>query len=181
MKKVIIGSLTAVLVISAAIGINTFAEYDNINLSKTQSDKLIGIEKAKEAALTQVNGTIESIELEQGNGKLFYDVDINGEESNEFEVRVEANTAQILNIREDKDDDNDRAQLPSNIELITEAKAIEIAQKQIKGTLVELELDSDDDRFEYEIELRTAKGKAEFTIDASTGEILEFELDNDDD
>lgn len=117
--------------------------------------------------------------MEQGNGKTFYDIDINGEESKEYEVCVETNTAQILNIREDKDDDNDRAQLPSNTELITEAKAIEIAQKQIKGTLVEIELDSDDDRFEYEIESRTAKGKAEFTIEASTGDVLEFELDND--
>ena len=181
MKKLVIGSLAAALVISGGIGINALADDDNINLSKTQSEKLIGIEKAKELALKEVKGTIESVELERNNGKTFYEVDIDGEKSKEYEVRVEAYNAKVLNVREDDDQDDDKNQVPSNAKLITDAKAIEIAQKQIKGTLLEIELDTDDGRYEYELELRTAKGEAEFTIDAITGEILEYELDDEDD
>jgi len=187
MKKLVIGSLTAALVISGGIGI-ALADDDNLNLSKTQSEKLIGIEKAKEVALKEAKGTIESVELEKNNGNTFYEVDIDGEKSKEYEVRVDAYNAKVLNVREDNndqddddDDDDERDNVASNTKLITEAKAIEIAQKQTKGTLSEIKLDSDDGRYEYEIELRTAKGKAEFTIDASTGEILESELDNEDD
>lgn len=184
MKKLVIGSLAAALVISGGIGINALADDDNINLSKTQSDKLIGIEKAKEVALEEVKGTFESVELEKNNGKTFYEVDIDGEKAKEYEVRVDAYNAKVLNVREDEDDrndDDDYNKVASNTKLITEAKAIEIAQKQIKGTVLEIELDSDDGRYEYELELRTAKGETDFTIDATTGEILEYDLDNDDD
>lgn len=185
MKKLVIGSLAAALVISGGIGINALADDDNLNLSKTQSEKLIGIEKAKEVALKEAKGTIESVELEKNNGNTFYEVDIDGEKSKEYEVRVDAYNAKVLNVREDNndqdDDDDERDNVASNTKLITEAKAIEIAQKQVEGTLLEIGLDSDDGRYEYEIELRTAKGKAEFTIDASTGEILESELDDDND
>lgn len=182
MKKIVIGSLAAALVISGGLTINALADDDNLKISKTQNEKLIGMEKAKEVALTQVDGIIESVELEQRNGKTFYNVDIDAEKSKEYEVRVEAYTAKVLNIREDDDgQDDDDDQVPTNAKLITETKAIEIAQKQIKGTLSEIKLDSDDGQFEYEIELRTVKGKAEFTIDATTGKILESELDDDDD
>lgn len=182
MKKLVIGSLAAALVISGGIGINALADDDNINLSKTQSEKLIGIEKAKEVALKEVKGIIESVELERNNGKTFYEVDIDGEKSKEYEVRIEAYNAKVLNVREDDDgQDDDDNQVPSNAKLITDAKAIEIAQAQIKGTLLKIELDTDDGRYEYELELRTAKGEAEFTIDAITGEILEYELDDEDD
>jgi len=185
MKKLVIGSLAAALVISGGIGINALASDDNLNLSKTQSEKLIGFEKAKEVALNEAKGTIESVDLEKSNGKTFYEIDIDGEKSKEFEVRVDAYNAKVLNVREDNndqdDDDDVRDNLASNTKLITETKAIEIAQEQIEGTLLELKLDSDDGRYEYELELRTTKGKAEFTIDASTGDILESELDEDDD
>lgn len=185
MKKLVIGSLAAVLIISGGIGINALADDDNLNLSKTQSEKLIGFEKAKEVALNEAKGAIESIDLEKNNGKTFYEVDINGEKSKEFEVRIDAYNAKILNVREDNDNQDDADDVPHNItantKLITEAEAIEIAQKQFEGTLVEIGLDSDDGRYEYELELRTDKGNAEFTIDASSGEILESELDNDDD
>ncbi|MFJ7825994.1 PepSY domain-containing protein [Psychrobacillus sp. NPDC096623] len=184
MKKLLIGSLATVLVISGGIGINALANDDNVNLSKTQSAKLIGIEKAKEIALKEVKGTLESVELEKNNGKTFYEVDIDGEKSKEYEVRVDAFNAKVLNVREENDDQNDDEdydKVASNTKLITEAKAIEIAQKQVKGTVLEIELDSDDGRYEYEIELSTDKGKAEFNIDASTGKILENELDNNDD
>ncbi|WP_277585311.1 PepSY domain-containing protein [Psychrobacillus antarcticus] len=183
MKKLVIGSLVAAIVISGGIGINALANDDNVNVSNTQSEKLIGIEKAKEVALKEAKGIIESVELEKDNGKTFYEVDIDGEKSIEYEVRVDAYNAKVLNVKEDKDDDddNDLDKVAPNTKLITEAKAIEIAQKQIKGTLVEIELDSDDGRYEYELELNTAKGEAEFTIDATTGEIIEYELDDDND
>ena len=184
MKKLVIGSIAAALMISGGIGINALADDDNLKLSKTQTEKLIGFEKAKQVALNEANGTIESIDLEKNNGKTFYEVDIDGEKSKEFEIRVDAYNAKILNVREDNDDEDDddgvQDKVATNTKLITEEKAIEIAQKQIEGTLLEIELDSDDGHYEYELELRTANGKAEFTIDASTGEILESELDNDD-
>ena len=87
MKKLLIGSLAVAIVISGGIGLNALAD-DDLNLSKTQSEKLIGIEKAKEIALKEAKGTIDSVELEKNNDITFYEVDINGESPKEYEVQI---------------------------------------------------------------------------------------------
>lgn len=184
MKKIVLGSLATVLAISGAIGINAFAE-DDVKISTEQSKKLIGIEKAIEVALKKANGTVESVELETEHSNMYYEVDIDGDKNKEYEVKVDAYTAKVINVRESLDDDendiNDDkalAQAKSAKSLITEKKAIAIAKKQMNGDVKSIELDSDDGTYEYEIKLQTKKGEAEITINASTGTVLEVEFDD---
>lgn len=67
--------------------------------------------------------------------------------------------------------------------LISEKEAITIANKQVNGEVIKIELDSDDGRYEYDLDLRNTKGDYDITIDATTGKVLELDLDdnNDDD
>lgn len=70
----------------------------------------------------------------------------------------------------------------SKTELISEAKAREIALGLVNGEIVKFELDDkydDDDRPSYEIDLIFKGIKYEIEIDALTGKVLEFDKDDD--
>ncbi|MEO0980285.1 MAG: PepSY domain-containing protein [Pseudomonadota bacterium] len=61
-------------------------------------------------------------------------------------------------------------------------KAIEIALKEVPGTVQESELEKEDGKQVYEIEILTADGQEmEVEIDAATGAVLEIEADGGDD
>ena len=61
-------------------------------------------------------------------------------------------------------------------------KAIEIALKEVPGTVQETEMEQEDGKQVYEIEILTADGQEmEVEIDAQTGAVLEVEADGDDD
>lgn len=61
---------------------------------------------------------------------------------------------------------------------ITKEKAIEIAEKQTGGKVIEVELDRDDHRYKYELELIEERvAEIEMEIDAETGKIIELEYE----
>lgn len=187
MKKMLIGTLATTLLISGAVGINAYAQGNSAKDNPVQSKQLIGIQKAIEIALEKANGTVESVDLETEHNKTYYEVDIDTNTNKEFEVKVDAYTAKVLNVKESYDDDedndddqmlNDKASIAS---LITEKEAVAIAKKSFNGDVKSIELDYDDGKYEYEIELQSKKEEADITIDATTGRVLELELDEDDD
>lgn len=192
MKKMMIGTIATTLLISGAVGINAYAQGTGGKVNTEQSKQLIGDQKAIEVALKEANGTVDSVELETENNKTYYEVDIDADKNKEFEVKVDAYTATVLNVKESYDDDDDNydddsngdkvdEQIISKESLITEDKAIAIAKKEVNGEIIEVELDSEDGKYEYEIELQTKKGETDITIDAKTGKVLEQELDDDND
>lgn len=69
---------------------------------------LIGSDKAIEAALTVVNGTVEGFELETDDGLAYYEIEIKDGRS-EHEVDVNAKDGSILKVDSDNDDDDDDA------------------------------------------------------------------------
>ena len=180
MKKTIIGALAATVLLTGAIGVSVSANDDDVKISTEQSKQLIGFKKAKEVALKKVKGKVDDIDLETENGKVYYEVEIDTDKKQEFEVKVDAYTAKVLSVKESNDDDDDD-NVQSTDNLITEKDAIAIANKGINGKVVSIELDSDDGRYEYEIELLTKEGEYEITIDAATGKILEKDFDSKDD
>ncbi|KKI89259.1 hypothetical protein WQ54_27265 [Bacillus sp. SA1-12] len=183
MKKIVTMTLAAAVVLGGTLAINHgYAKEDSQKAS--QAKELIGIEKAKEVALSKVEGTVESIELEKNFSKTYYEVDIDKDQK-DYDIDVDAYTAEILKVDEnwDDDDDDDRnlQAAPANQSIITEEEAIEIAKKQVTGEVVEISLDEDDERYEYDLELKTKDGKAEITIDAETKKVTELEMDDHDD
>jgi uncharacterized membrane protein YkoI len=183
MKKMVTITLAAAVVLGGSIAVNHgFAKEDNQNKVETaQTTNQIGIDKAKAAALEKVDGTVESVELE--DGQTYYEVDI-VKDKKEFDVKVDAASAEILNVKESRDDDDDDDRdITANAKdvKITEEEAIAIANKNITGEMVKIELDEDDGRYEYEIEFHTTKGEADITIDATDGKVVELEQEDQDD
>ncbi|WP_370221820.1 PepSY domain-containing protein [Cytobacillus sp.] len=137
---------------------------------------LITVEEAKKIALSEAEGRVESIELERANGNQYYEIDIeNGTE--DFDIKINALDGKVISFNKERDDDNDQSEKEVYGEnIISEQKAIEIAEKEVNGTMKEIEIDEDDGQILYEVELQTKKGEADVDIDAETGKVLKVEL-----
>lgn len=184
MKKLVPITLAAALILGGSMAVKQgFAQKDDQQkVEVKQTNEAIGMEEAKAAALKQVNGTVESVELESKNGQTYYEVDID-KDKKDYDIYVDAYTAEILKVEENNFDDDldDQISTKTTEALLSQQEAMAIATKQITGEVVKIELDKDDGRYEYEMELKTDKGEADITIDAETGKVLELELDDHDD
>jgi uncharacterized membrane protein YkoI len=151
MKKIVTMTLAAAVVLGGSLAINhVYAKEDNQNkVEAEQTKELIGMEKAKAAALKEVNGTVESVELDKNIGQTNYEVEIDKDQK-DFDIYVDAYSAKIVKVEEnrfddDDDDDDDRAsQAAANGTIISEEEATAIAKKNITGEIVKIELDEDD-------------------------------------
>ena len=184
-KKFITGIVTVGLLLGgttiAAANMN-----ENINTPKKdeanvktevvkEKEGLISPEEAREIALSEHDGHVESIELEREHGYVYYEVDI---ENPDLDVYIDASTGDVLRVDWDGDDDHYENKINQNLEnILSVEEAKEIAVNEVGGKVIEIELDEDDGRYEYELELRTDRGEADITIDAESGEVLEMEID----
>ncbi len=77
------------------------------NAQKKQSAKtLISNEKAKSIALSQYNGTIIEVELDDDDGKKYYEIEMTTT-SEEVKMEIDAYTGEIISISKDELDDDD--------------------------------------------------------------------------
>ncbi|MFD1608408.1 PepSY domain-containing protein [Oceanobacillus luteolus] len=186
MKKVLVtGIVTAGILLGGAsiIGAATNNGNEAIqaeSVAKTanvsQEKSLLSIDQVKEIALSEQDGHIDDIELENEDGFVYYEVEIENGEA-EYDIYIEAYTGEIFRVEAD-DNDNDSKEKETMKNIISADEAKKIAMDQVGGKVVELELDEDDNRYEYEIELETNRGEVEMVIDALTGEILEIDFED---
>ncbi|MBY0123132.1 PepSY domain-containing protein [Bacillus sp. S/N-304-OC-R1] len=180
--KLIIGAVSAAVILGGAVAAGA-AKNDLPKVEmQTNSQKTITHDEAIKIALSKAVGQVESVELENGNGKQFFEVDIKGK-TKDVEVRIDAQTGKVLSVKADADDSDDFEKGASVIQknYLSVQKAIEIAQKEVNGKVIEIKLDEDDNKMIYEIELKTSKGEAELELDAVTGKVLDIEYDHADD
>lgn len=146
--------------------------------STSTTSKLITVEQAKEAALKEVQGTIDDIDLEKENGKVYYEVEIESGEA-DATVLIDAYTGKVLNVSKDLDFEVPASEAVVKVSL---EQATQIALKQLDNSkVISTELDLDDGRYEYEIELVNSNYEADVTIDANTGDVLSVDIDREDD
>lgn len=100
MKNVLAAIAALILSISPA-----YADGDN----KLEKSVKVDRETAKTIALSEVPGTITDIDLEKKKDLVYWAVDIQPSDTKQKkkEVRIDANTANILSVKEDTDDDDD--------------------------------------------------------------------------
>ncbi|WP_191090798.1 PepSY domain-containing protein [Niallia endozanthoxylica] len=177
-RKVLIGTLGAALVFGGAFAVGA-ADNDNAKNEKT----FLSTDKVEKIVLQEVDGVLQSIELEKELDKVMYEVDI--EKNNvDYDLYIDAYSGEVYSVdRDDMDDDNDDNTNLSNGDqtnknTISQADATTIAEKAVNGKVVEISKDEDDGFIKYEVELKTDRGEAEVEIDASTGKVLEVEWDD---
>ncbi|MCP3740526.1 PepSY domain-containing protein [Rossellomorea sp. BNER] len=175
-RKILTGSIIGFVVLGGAVGVSAVSGNEVGGESSSSQGKFISMEQAKVIAVKESKGTVESIELDNENGRAIYEVDIE-DKNDDVDVKINAISGEVVKIEKEKDDDDDdNNESASNVK-ISQEKAIEIAQKAKQGNVVEIELD---DHQYYDIEMKNGKEEIELKIDANNGKILEEETDHDD-
>ena len=148
------------------------------NLDKSISTNIfISKEQASKIALTQVNGEIVKIELDDlrdDDDTPEYEIHII-KDGVKYEIEIDAYTGRVKEFK--RDDDSSSRQVGTTISA-DEARRIALAK--VNGEIIKFELDDDDDDddIEYEIEIIKDGIKYEMEIDAYSGVITEFEIDD---
>ncbi|MBK3495516.1 PepSY domain-containing protein [Viridibacillus sp. YIM B01967] len=150
---------------------------------KVVTGKVIGLEKAKQIALSNVGGTVQKAKLDKSDG--VYEIEII-KGTTEYDFEIDAKTGKIL-VKESEEVDALSTTInkpkPSNATttnmVIGDKKASQIALTKAKGTITKIELDEEDGV--YEIEVKDGVYEYDLEIDATTGVILDFEKEYEDD
>ncbi|WP_422660848.1 PepSY domain-containing protein [Paenibacillus sp. EC2-1] len=186
-QKLWIGTLGVVMLLggTAVVGASGNTGSSNTLGAKAASQGYITMEQAKTAALKEVKGHVDDIDLERKQDKVYYEVEID-QDNGEVDVHIDAITGKVLAVlnkdaKDDDDDDRDDLNSSAAAVKITSDQASSIATKKVSGgKVVKVELDTDDNRYIYEVELRTSNGEADVDIDAVTGKVLSIDQDFDD-
>ncbi|MCF3944631.1 PepSY domain-containing protein [Oceanobacillus alkalisoli] len=67
-------------------------------------DGVLSIEEAKQIALTEFEGKVTEIELDEDDGRLMYEVELKNE-THEAEIELDARTGDIIELDIEEDDD----------------------------------------------------------------------------
>ncbi|MBT2292771.1 PepSY domain-containing protein [Paenibacillus albidus] len=191
MKRKLWGGITAAVILLGSAGTLGIVQGASAAAQTPETSQArIGVDKAKQFALKEVQGRIESVELETKNGKTYYEVEIE-QGQRDVDVLIEAYTGKTLSVRADDDRDNDEddryeqsvteASAQDKGTKITVAAAKATAVKAAGGKVVEVDLDRDNSNLKYEIEVRNGNVSAKVGIDAYTGKVLYIDRDNDND
>ncbi|MBU9720878.1 MULTISPECIES: PepSY domain-containing protein [Bacillaceae] len=144
---------------------------------KGSNSKYIGIARAKEIALEQIDGVIKEIELDSDDGIVYYEIEMKTAQG-EAELEIHAISGEVLSFSVDSKKRSSKSNVLDLSSLIGIVEAKRIALDKVEGTVKEIELEKDDGRIYYDIEIKTSKGEVEIEIDARTGEIISIEYDD---
>ncbi|MGD6793269.1 PepSY domain-containing protein [Metabacillus indicus] len=125
--------------------------------------------EAKEIAEEQYEGKIES--LSYNEPEQAYSIRLVAGKD-EISLKMDASSGKILS--------EDRKTIGSNNPKVklTEEQAIEIARKEAKGEVGDLDLEEEDGRLYYEIEMENGENETTVQVDAFTGAVLSVSVED---
>ncbi|WP_152657934.1 PepSY domain-containing protein [Oceanobacillus sp. CFH 90083] len=193
-----IGMIAGAVALAGVVGTGIYhaeassSNEENLQIVETGTLKM---EEATKKLEEEYQGKIKELELDKEGNKLYYEAEI-FVESKEYDVKMDAESGEIVYEEVDDDDRNDDdrhlegEQPEASVEnkntdnkrnVIAQEEAINIAKQEFDGEVVDIELDDDDGRYVYELELVNGNQEAEFDIHGETGDILSLEVDYEDD
>lgn len=156
-KKVLIGSLSAILVLGGAFAVGASKNDsgdDTIHLDDKKSVVNVDSQNLPEISAGQ------EIEIEEEHGQTYYKIE-----------------------SDDDDDDDDASSTNSsshNTELTVE-EAAKIATNEVNGKITKVEKEMEHGRLEYKFEIQSNQGEADVRVDAESGKITRVKYDDSDD
>ncbi|VEF48208.1 peptidase propeptide and ypeb domain protein [Bacillus freudenreichii] len=175
-RKFLIGIITGLIILGGAVGAGAAPKTDAKGV--TSSD--ISLEAAKEIALQEFGGKVESIELEKDNGHLVYEIELLLEKTgDEIDLDIDAKSGKVMNVEREKDDTDQASKQEKAVKAvkIPMIEAIANVEKDNTGVVMKAELDIEDGY--YKIEILKGQTEIEYKVDVNNGNIIEKEIDND--
>ncbi|WP_052712200.1 PepSY domain-containing protein [Domibacillus indicus] len=169
MKKTIIaGSLLTAGLLGG--GVFWGMQNDKIQAEVPGFNTKLTIEEASSIAEKETNSAVESVELERDLTGPVYEVDTQG-----YDVKIDGNSGDVLKTEQDDDDTDDdfNGQHEQASAAVTQEEAIAAAEKQVKGTVKDIELDDGG----YEIEIHDGNKETDVYVDGTTGKVQVGETD----
>lgn len=194
-KGLLIGSTALVLIGGGIAGTSVFAasdsEGDDVSQKQLEKKAEISKEEAITISLEEVPGKAVQTELEDEDGKTVYEVDVKAEDGKMWDLEINAGNGDVLQKETDDDgrdeddgddelsDQEEQNQLKKEAK-ITSEESESIALKEVKGDVIDNELDEENGTVVYSLEITDDQGvEHEVEIDAKTGEVLKKEKDDD--
>ncbi|TQE90547.1 hypothetical protein FKZ59_09760 [Ureibacillus terrenus] len=124
------------------------------------------------------NANIESVDLETGYGRLYYDIE-GFDQSKEYELKIDPMTKEIDKKEFERTKGTDEILDLSNVMDPSEAIAIASQVRDVQGlSPIGWSLDAEYGMQIYKVEFRTKAAEIDVKIDAKTGEILKVDVDD---
>lgn len=147
----------------------TFTPMVEAHASTVENEQLANMRRACELAVQEVPGKVREVERERRNGIFFYEVDILTDDRREVQVWVDVEREVVDVVQE----------YPYAGPLFEEMtidvfEALDIAQKEGIGEVVEFKLKTSEGRTYYKITMRTPSLKTKMKINAIDGSIIEL-------
>ncbi|MFJ6016440.1 PepSY domain-containing protein [Streptomyces sp. NPDC092952] len=189
-RKIVIAAVTAaVLAGGGAATAVAFADDDGHDREVTSSvagdgTARVDVKEAVAAALKAVPGTATEAELDDEDGGLVWEVDVDGSDKVRHDVTVDAGNGKVLDRHTDKDEDDDHGGQASGRARVSLDAAVDAALEARPGTVTSVDLDHDRDgrAQQWEVEVTAKDGKEhELTVDAATGKVTADRVDDDHD
>ncbi|WP_377890466.1 PepSY domain-containing protein [Alkalihalobacillus sp. R86527] len=163
-KKLIIFGVSGAIVLGGGFGVNALAnnseDWNNESVKLSQED-------AEKAAKQEVQGLkIEEVEKDKEGKRFVYEVEGTNEDGKEVEVEIDANSGEVIS--SELDDDSEETEQAEDVK-ISKEKAEEVAKKEGKGEIIEVELDGG----HYEVKMKDGKKEYEVKVNGQTGEVME--------
>lgn len=122
---------------------------------------------------------IKSIDLKPENNSYVYEIDA-VDNKQEYTATIDAHTGKILHSHSEKLDLDDRLEKTLNLDnVISRSQATKIAEKQVKGTAEEWNLEQEHNKAYWEVSVNDGSKKHEVKIDAESKKVISTDHDND--
>ncbi|MCJ7842482.1 PepSY domain-containing protein [Lederbergia sp. NSJ-179] len=177
-RNILITGIAGFVILGGAVGANAISPSNKKPITQSEEkSSIITMQKATEIAINEVDGVLESVELDKENGRFIYEVDLSVPGYEDVDVDIDATTGAVIKVDKERAKQTKVSQQNENKNMpITEEKAISIALSDTQGEVTEIDFDSED--LEYEMEISTGNKEVEIKVDAKTGKILEKDIDD---
>jgi len=157
-------------------------KYGTATVIPGESKDMLTSAEAEQAAVKKAGGgTVDDIDLEEENGKYYYEVEL-VKDNKEYDYIVDAATGEAtLDGSHDQyigsdDDEEDAAASNSGSSSISVSEAKAIVLRKIPGASIShISLDKEDGIYVYEGEAVRGNNEYDFAVNASSGVIIEWD------
>lgn len=191
MKKLSMVSQSIVMAFGiVAVGSATIsmaqAATPNIKVSEAAAaaQSKVTLEQAISIGKKTIKGDLVSIEFDQNGysagGK--YDAKFIARNTDEYTLRIDADTGKVLSAKQDQLDKDDMAEYEAMKQAkVSLTQAMQKATQNVNGKIIKAKFDADNGKSVYEIKVAKGNDIHKVVVDSMTGKIISSRLDSSDD